>query len=271
MLDRLPKISPTRLLSRLGTATEIPDDEVLQGFKRCQDLAFDAAKEIATILDEGWTEAETARLMNEYLRDHGVKSFFHKSFVWFGDRTRFRGVKNYTDYLPTKRVLQPGEPFILDVAPILHGYMCDIGYSDCLTEHHELAEAKQFLKKLRLEIPKIFTSGLAGDAVWEKIDQEIIAAGYENIHVKYPFGVLGHRVHRMPSENLSASMINFGWQSYWALLSRGLFNQLLNKDYSGSLSGLWAIEPHIGTPDFGAKFEEILVVDGDNAYWLAET
>ena len=34
--------------------------------------------------------------------------------------------------------------------------------------------------------------------------------------------------------------------------------------------GVWAVEPHIATPDqcLGSKWEEILVVTKDNAYWL---
>ena len=32
--------------------------------------------------------------------------------------------------------------------------------------------------------------------------------------------------------------------------------------------GLWAVEPHLGLRGVGAKFEELLVVTEDDAYWL---
>jgi hypothetical protein len=32
--------------------------------------------------------------------------------------------------------------------------------------------------------------------------------------------------------------------------------------------GLWAFEPHIARDDVGAKWEELLVIDQDRAYWL---
>ena len=32
--------------------------------------------------------------------------------------------------------------------------------------------------------------------------------------------------------------------------------------------GLWAVEPHIGFRDVGVKFEELLVVTEDDAFWL---
>ena len=33
-------------------------------------------------------------------------------------------------------------------------------------------------------------------------------------------------------------------------------------------AGLWAVEPHIGRAGVGVKFEELLVVTEDDAYWL---
>ena len=32
--------------------------------------------------------------------------------------------------------------------------------------------------------------------------------------------------------------------------------------------GIWALEPHIGRDGVGVKFEELLVVTEDDAYWL---
>ena len=34
------------------------------------------------------------------------------------------------------------------------------------------------------------------------------------------------------------------------------------------MPGLWAVEPHIGFRDVGVKFEELLVVTEDDAFWL---
>jgi len=31
---------------------------------------------------------------------------------------------------------------------------------------------------------------------------------------------------------------------------------------------VWAVEPHIGRDGVGAKFEELMVVTADDAYWL---
>ena len=61
----------------------------------------------------------------------------------------------------------------------------------------------------------------------------------------------------------------FSSHSYWALLTRGFFPELLTPNHEGSKEGLWAIEPHFGVNrEFGIKFEEILVVKGTEAHWL---
>ncbi|NCN23144.1 MAG: aminopeptidase P family protein, partial [Gallionella sp.] len=104
--------------------------------------------------------------------------FFHKSFVWFGERTRFEGVKTYAGYQPTQRVLLEGEAYILDVAPIVKGFTSDIGVSGCYGENKQHAQAIDFLRQMKSEL----TAGLMSPSVWSDMDEKIVAAGYDNIH-----------------------------------------------------------------------------------------
>lgn len=276
MLSRLasqvPSLPVLKWISPPATGV-IPQAD-LQGYLRSQQLALEAAEEIARHLREGWTEQQAADLLNTFLHDRGVRSFFHRAFVWFGERTRFQGIGRfqYDRYSPGTRVLLPNEVFILDVAPIYQGYICDIGYTGCFGESPAFDRAQTFLAELRAEIPGYFKNAKSGGEVWDRIDARIREAGYDNIHARYPFSVLGHRIHRALTESAGAlGVLNFGWQSYWEFLSRGLFGQLLNRDFRGDLRGLWAIEPHLGDASgFGAKFEEILVVTDEDVYWLAD-
>jgi Xaa-Pro aminopeptidase len=268
----LSKIPALPLLRRFSPPADKPMERTyLDGYLRAQNLAQQAARELAGWVQPGWTEARTADLLNTYLLDHGVASFFHKAFVWFGDRTRFAGVKNYSHYSPTHRVVREGEVFILDVAPIVDGYICDIGYTASLGENLEFEKARAVLSQLHQEIPLLFKAETTGGEICENVAARIRDAGYEPIHQKYPFAVLGHRVHRSRNEYGQVTLLNFGWQSYWEFLSRGLFGQLLNAHYEGKLEGLWAIEPHIGGPGFGAKFEQLLWVQDGKAEWLGES
>lgn len=250
------------------TPRHVVDEQTLQGHLKSQRLAIEAARTVAELMQEGWTEIQTADMVNGYLYDHGVTSFFHYAFVWFGDRTRFRGVKTYQDFLPTKRCVKAGEPFIIDVAPIVAGFTSDIGYSSCLGEHADLKRARAFLADLREKIPQLIRETRNSQSVWNRVDAMIKDEGYDNIHQLYPFSVLGHRVYKLPKDRTGARVLNFGWQSYAALLSRGIFNDLIIPDRNSDLDGLWAVEPHVGGPDFGAKFEEILVVQGEEVRWL---
>ena len=268
LMSLASRVNSLPILSRISpTAARIYSAEEQAGFLRAQSLAQACAQEIGKSVQPGWTELQAASLMEIWLRDHGVRVFFHKPFVWWGDRTRFVGVKTYWDYMPSKRALREGEVFILDVAPIVDGFVCDIGFSGVRGSNPDYEKAILYLENLRALIPLIALDCFQGRDLWLQLDAMMTSQGYENIHKTYPFGVLGHRLHRN-SAKAEASFIHFGWQSYWDLMSRGLFGQLLNKDFAGKLDGLWAIEPHIGGSGFGAKFEEILVVENGRAHWL---
>src|SRR5262245_42021193 len=93
--------------------------EELEGFKRCQRLAYDCAEHVAGELKPGWSEKRAARLMDEYLRDHGARGYFHRSFAWFGERSGFEGIARVWDFLPTHRAYREEDVVILDTAPVL--------------------------------------------------------------------------------------------------------------------------------------------------------
>jgi hypothetical protein len=264
-LSKVEALPGVKALS--ATQSRIFSGEEVAAYLRSQTLAQDCALEIGRLVQPGWSEKQAVKAMDIWLRDHGVKSYFHKPFAWWGSRSRFDGINNYRSYQATDRRLIEDEIFILDVAPIVDGFISDIGMSGVIGENPEFERGLQFLNELRDEIPKMVTSIRHGATVWRTVDHKITAAGYENIHVKYPFGVLGHRVYRTESSG-DLGLLNFGWQSFWEITSRGIFGQLLNADFNGSMEGLWAIEPQIGGKNWGMKFEEILVVEQGEARWL---
>jgi hypothetical protein len=266
------KIGELPLLNRLSPAAPSPTRAECAGFLESQRLAQRAVTEVASKIQLGWTEKKAAELVNTHLKQAGVRAFFHEAFAWFGERSRFTGMRSYRDAMPSDRRIWEGDVFILDVAPIHRGFSCDVAFTGSLGPNPRLDEAQRFLARLRADLPSMFDGRNAGEDIWFLIDEKIRDAGFDNIHKKYPFSVLGHRVHRLPTAAPGVTFRNFGWQSYWSLLSRGLFGQLLNENYNGGLMGLWALEPHLGGPGFGAKFEEILVVPGYGAkpVWLGE-
>jgi len=247
-------------------------DATLNGFRKVQRLAYEAATTVGKEIRPGWTEIQAADLMGVYLKDNGVKAFFHEPFAWFGERTRFDGInrKKYHEFNPTDRCLQEEEAIILDVAPILNGYVGDIGYTLSLNNSPELKKALTLLSDLRNEIPKIFSNHPNdGKTIYKKVENRITQAGFDNCHKIYPFNVLGHRLKRVPLSGLALKTpFRFSLHSFYQILTNGFTSELLNEKHEKDLSGLWAIEPHIGGNGFGAKFEEILVVETERTYWL---
>lgn len=249
----------------------------LDGFREVQRLAYACAEAVAAQLRPGVTEREAARLMRDWLRERGVRDWFHLPFAWFGDRTAFTDFRVPLQFFPTQRRLEPGMPFILDAAPVYQGFTADIGYSGCLglnpvhdrlltdlREHREL-----ILCEVRERRPL--------RAIYEDVDRLMVKQGYANRHRAYPFGVIAHKVGRVRERRWSPRIAGFGAQSLKGLAKDALHGHRdgwspLWSPYRSSdhppRPGLWAVEPHLGFRGTGAKFEELLVVTDTDAYWL---
>ena len=270
-LKHMSKIKNIPFLSKLASSSvHNPTPEELHGHKKAQRLAYQCAVEIAKELKPGWSEKQTTDLMDTWLQDHGVNNFFHKSFAWFGDRSGFVGFKQYWDFMPKKKRLAENDVIILDTAPIVSGYAGDIGFTFSLKPNEDLLAARTLLLKLRKDILTMFQSEWTSKKIWTKVDEEFKENNYVNCYERYPFSVLGHRVHKVPMSWIPGLTIPFSIHSYWHLMSRGLIPELLGPWHEGELKGVWAIEPHLGTNKFGAKFEEIIVVSDESIYWLDE-
>ncbi|TGK50077.1 M24 family metallopeptidase [Leptospira kanakyensis] len=252
----------------------IPTPEQKAGFLKAQKLAYDCVTTVEKEMVPGWTEKQTAKRMDEFLRDHGVKVFLHRPFAWFGEHARFDGYKRFTQFHPGKKILKEEESFILDVSPVVDGYIGDIGYSSSLIKNSELDKGMDYLLQLRKEIPNYFSSSMTPSEIWWKIDSDAKKSGFDNVHALYLFAVLGHRVYKVNLPNISFPLLPISFASWFSLqgsyefLTHKVLPELLTPDHEGDKVGLWAIEPHLGRGKVGFKFEEILVVEKDKAYWL---
>ncbi|MFE0877378.1 M24 family metallopeptidase [Streptomyces smyrnaeus] len=254
----------------------------LRRFQEVQQLAYACAESVAARLKPGVTERDAARMQREWLRERGVRDWFHLPFAWFGDRTAFTGFKLPLQFFPTDRKLEPGMPFILDLAPILGGCTSDIGYSGCLG----LDPVHERLMADLLEHRELILNGVRERRslreIYEDVERLMVTQGYANRHRAYPFGVIAHKVDRVPERRWSPTVLGFGTNAL-----RGLARDALHGHRDGwsplwspyrfsdhpPQSGLWAVEPHLGFRGTGAKFEEILVVTDsrdpeESAFWL---
>lgn len=262
----------------------------LERYRAVQQLAYRAVTEVAGELGPGVTEAEAADRVGARLREAGVRSFFHRPFAWFGDRTAFSGFRSPLDFFPqSTRRLQPGMAAILDVAPMIDGYAADIGYSFSLGENPVLEQALSDLRHFRTLIPERINRGDSLGEVYRAVEDLLADLGYRNCHRKYPFGVLAHRIDHLPSSRLlNREVLGFSAAAAGDLLARAVRSRLPRRvqrrmPWAGSGSpfcnvgpgserrpeaGIWAFEPHIARGAVGAKWEELLVIDEGGARWL---
>jgi Xaa-Pro aminopeptidase len=261
-----------------------PNVVELDRFREVQQLAYRGAEEVAAGLDVGVSEKEAAGRLRRWLEDEGVDDWFHLPFAWFGDRTAFRGFRSAwpLDFFPTGRRLAEGMPYILDCAPVLDGFTADVGYSGSLGANPAVDRLQADLAEHRALVVDQVRARRSLREVYEAVDALAARQGFENRHRAYPFRVIAHQVHRLPSRRSRSRgrppiVGRFGLRSLRRLgrtalvgLPQGwspLWNGTRFSDHPPP-PGLWAVEPHLGLRGVGAKFEELLVVTDDDAFWL---
>lgn len=262
------------------------NDNHLNGFRTAQSLAYACAETIAADMAPGMTERDVAARMQEYLADHGAEDCFHRPFAWFGDRTAFRGLIGVRQlggfnpaFFPGRRRLEADMPFILDCAPTVHGYTADIGYCGVVGSNRVLDKLMDDLREYRSLILEQVRARRPLAEISRAVDALCQKHGYEPRHKAYPFETLAHRVEMLSDDTESRhwTLARFGVRNIGELLrdrvrgAREGWNPIWNSSPASDhppTPGLWAVEPHIGFYDVGAKFEELLVVTEDDAYWL---
>ncbi len=257
-------------------------DGDLDGFRAVQRLAYACAEAVAAQLVPGVTERGAARMQREWLRERGVRDWFHLPFAWFGDRTAFTGFRVPLQFFPTDRPLEPGMPFILDLAPIHRGFGADVGYAGCLGPDPLHDRLLADLESHRALILREVRERRPLREIYGSVDRLMVRQGYANRHRAYPFGVIAHKVGRVRERRWSPRLFGFGTQSLKGLASDALHGHRegwspLWSPYRFSdhppRPGLWAVEPHLGFRGVGVKFEELLVVTDsrdpqESAFWL---
>ncbi|KVK87232.1 M24 family metallopeptidase [Burkholderia sp. MSMB1498] len=259
--------------------------EELDQFRSVQQLAYRCVETVGDMLYPGITEKQAAKLMIEWAQDHGVHDWLHKPFAWFGDRTAFEGFSGLKHlggfnlaFFPSNRTLEPDMPVILDVAPVVDGIVADVGYATCLGHNPVLEQLQDDLIAHREMIVKLVKERRTLAEVAQEVDALCRRQGVEPRHKAYPFKVLAHRVAKLHKLSKPRFVARFGLNSTRNLLLEQTragkeqgWSPLWSIDARSNHAptpGLWAVEPHLGFAGVGAKFEELLVITDDDAYWL---
>jgi Xaa-Pro aminopeptidase len=256
------------------------EPSTLERFRHFQRIAFDVLESVGATLKAGESEKAVARRIHKQMKIAGAQNFFHVPVALFGERTAYPGDFGQLEALPTDRLLAENEAVILDAAPIFDGHTIDTSYAMRFGKGGVPTELDRALQEFREEILQGVKQGLTMRQIARQVDAEIKAKGLENCHRKHIGMVLGHRVTCEQGAFLRGKNV---WglgprQTAW-IVTRSLQSMRGRPDLSPNWNhtrqsdcltpdGLWAIEPHVARGNFGAKFEEILVVQDGEAYYL---
>lgn len=254
----------------------------VHGVARAQRLAREIVLEVASSIRPGQTEREVVGALERRFARARVKRWIHTPYAWWGERTRFGGFRTWeADALPTERVLREGEPFVVDAAPLVDGYPADFAFSgiadadDATAALH--ADLLESLRAIKSQLLSLARTAENGTELFRAVNAWVIARGAQVIHDRYPAGVLGHTFDPFPNVFGHLPRIGDGFQppllgTYAVALAAHQFlgrpYPLINEGARGPLRGLYAVEPHLARGEVGAKFEAILLIDGDETRWL---
>jgi hypothetical protein len=154
-----------------------------------------------------------------------------------------------------------------------------VGYSCVIGKNKTFAALDAGLARIRTMLVEGIRRGDSMRSLHRLLDQLLAERGWENCHRHYPAQGLGHLVFTLGPDPDRASPVNgMGTAAAEGLLAAGaealesdtcypVWNDSAFTDHPAT-PGIWAIEPHIGRDGVGVKFEELLVVTEDDAYWL---
>jgi hypothetical protein len=255
-------------------------DHQLDHFRRWQGVSYDVLGEVTARLATGVTERDATRWAMKAYRREGTDRFFHLPVALFGDRTALPEPWSIESFWPTDRALQPGDHFVLDASPIFEGYVVDTSMSGSLAPNPAHAAAMSDDLAYRATILEAVRAGATFREIALAVDADMTRRGDRNCHRLHPEAVLAHRAVRIidPSAAPPADPSGFdstvlGWfiEGIGAAQTRGVpsptWNDRSTSDHRPA-PGLWAVEPHLARGDLGVKWEELLVVEDHDAYWL---
>ncbi|MBA3287173.1 MAG: aminopeptidase P family protein [Acidimicrobiia bacterium] len=255
-------------------------DAQLNTFRRHQATSFAVLAEVAAQLTPGVTERDATRWAMKAFRREGADRYFHLPVALFGERTTLPGEWTLESFFPTDHVLAAGDAVVLDASPIFDGFVVDTSMSFSVgpSAEHDMAMVDDLV--YRDTILAAVRAGATFSEIAATVDDDMTGRGDRNCHQLHPEAVLGHRAVRItdtsvapPADPSGFDALVIGWfiEGITAAMTRGepspTWNARSTSDHRPA-PGLWAVEPHLGRGDVGVKWEELLVIDENDAYWL---
>lgn len=194
---------------------------------------WQAIEDIKNIIKPGMTELEAIKLANKYFAEQGVRKFWHKTHVRFGEST----VCSFNDPYAENVVLKDNDIYFIDIGPVWDGIEGDCGKTFVVGTNPEYEKITKDIKILFEDVFHYWkTTESTGQKLFEYSKLQVEKMGY----LLSPSYVKGHR------------LSEFSHLKYTSL-------SLFDLDFIPS-SERWILELQITHPSmkFGAFYEDLL-------------
>ena len=212
------------------------DPEELSTMQKAIDITDGAFEEVSPQIEPGWTERELAWRLEAAMRDRGGDGLAFPTLIGSGPNGGFAG------NIPTERVIQDGDPIIIDMGATYHGYCSDLTRTVAVGEPDErfkrLYNAVYDSQKNAIEKVR---HGIKGGEIYAMLTKVLSEAGFGE-HAGPAFGhSIGLEVHEGPR-------IRYQHPS---VFEKGM---------------AFTIEPGVYIPDFaGARLEDVVYLEDAGA------
>ncbi len=195
---------------------------------------WQAVNDIASFIVPGMSEIEAIKKANQLFASRGVKKFWHKTHIRFGEST----VKSFLDPYAENVVLKQDDIFYVDVGPIWDGIEGDCGKTFVVGSDPEKIKISKDVEILFNKVKEFWlTEKPEGVALLKYAQIQTLEMGY----LLHPSYVKGHRLSEFPH----------------AIYSK---NSLY--DFQATPSpARWVLEFQICNPEmsYGAFYEDLLI------------
>lgn len=195
---------------------------------------WQAVQDIAQMIQPGMTETEAIQKANAYFSNKGVRKFWHKTHIRFGQST----ILSFDDPYIDQVVLKENDIFYIDIGPIWNGIEGDCGDTFVIGQQPDFLKIKNAVKTI-FDTTKMYwqTKRPSGKEMYEFAKSQAEQMGYD----MNPTYVKGHRLSEFSHARYSEKT-------------------LFDLDFSPS-KDRWVMELQICHPSrtFGAFYEDILI------------
>lgn len=211
----------------------IKPDAILAMSTYARNKTWNAIDDIKNMIHPGITEKEAIKKANEYFADHGVRKFWHKTHIRFGEST----ILSFDDPYFENTLLKENDIFYIDVGPVWDGIEGDCGKTFVIGENDNHKKITNDIKVLFDDTHQYWIKTQAtGQQLYEYTKIQTEKMGY----LLQPSYVKGHRLSEFSH-------------------SRYTNTKLFELDFKPSAER-WILELQVCHPSmkFGAFYEDLL-------------